>query len=49
LGALVPGARADLVAWNADLLAATGDDLKTVRPVMTVAGGEVQSALVRRE
>jgi predicted amidohydrolase YtcJ len=48
LGALVTGARADLVAWDTDLLSATGDELRSVRPVMTVAGGEVQSALVRR-
>jgi predicted amidohydrolase YtcJ len=42
LGVLAEGARADLVAWDGDLLSIAVEELRSVRPVMTVAGGVVQ-------
>ncbi len=41
LGALTPGAFADLVVWDTDLHAASEDDLARARPVATVLAGSV--------
>jgi predicted amidohydrolase YtcJ len=41
IGTLAPSARADLVAWDTDLLTASADEVADARPVMTVVGGEV--------
>jgi predicted amidohydrolase YtcJ len=40
-GRLAPGARADLVAWDRDPLNATADELRALRPELTMVGGEV--------
>lgn len=41
LGRLAPGARADLVVWNADLGALSGGALRGAKPVATVLDGEI--------
>lgn len=40
-GRLTPGAFADLVAWDRDPLAATADELRDLRAVLTMISGEV--------
>lgn len=40
-GRLTPGAFADLVAWDRDPAEATAQDLRALRPSMTMVGGEV--------
>jgi predicted amidohydrolase YtcJ len=40
-GRLEPGAFADLVAWDRDPLGATADELREMRAVLTLVGGEV--------
>jgi predicted amidohydrolase YtcJ len=40
-GRLAPGACADLVAWDRDPLSATADELRALRPELTMVGGEL--------
>ncbi|HEV2106505.1 MAG TPA: amidohydrolase, partial [Candidatus Eisenbacteria bacterium] len=48
VGALAPGAAADLVVWDRDLHAAAPGALAGARPALTAAGGEIVYESPRR-
>jgi hypothetical protein len=41
LGSIAPGKYADLVVLDRDYLAVPADEIKDIRPVMTLVGGKV--------
>jgi predicted amidohydrolase YtcJ len=41
LGALVPGKRADLIVCSSDVFTCPEEEMKDVRPLLTMVGGEI--------
>ena len=41
LGALVPGKQADLIVCSADVFACPEEQMKDIRPLLTMVGGEI--------